>query len=245
MNQELEFARVLEEIRKLAAKQGNVLSKEQVEEAFGAIGMSAEELDPIYEYLKQKKIGIGEAVDLDSYLTKEDVDYLFLYLSELEQLPQRNEGEKEATFISAMAGEKSAKTEVIEIMLPDVVDIAKLYTGQGVCIEDLIGEGNVALSMGVDMLGALESPKEVSGALAKMIMNAMEAYIEEDSLEKKLDKKVVDRVNRVAREAKELSESLHKKITAEELAEETGLSIKEIKDAIRMSGKRIEYFEED
>jgi len=109
MNQELEFARVLEEIRKLAAKQGNVLSKEQVEEAFGAIGMSAEELDPIYEYLKQKKIGIGEAVDLDSYLTKEDVDYLSLYLSELEQLPQRNDGEKEAAFLSAMAGEKVPK----------------------------------------------------------------------------------------------------------------------------------------
>ena len=35
---------------------------------------------------------------------------------------------------------------LIEIHLADVAEIAKLYAGQGVLLEDLVGEGNLALS---------------------------------------------------------------------------------------------------
>lgn len=244
MNQEYEFAKTIEKIRKLAKEQNNVLSEEQIEGAFAGIGMKKEELLPVYEYLKQKKIGIGKPVDLDEYLTKEDTDYLAIYLEELQSLPKVTDGERKACFLSAMAGEKEAKKKVIEMLLPDVIDIAKLYSGQGVCLEDLIGEGNVALTLGADMLGCLESPDEVPGMLGKMMMDAMEAIIEEDLTLRKIDKKVVDKVNAVAKEAKELAESMQKKITVEELMKESKFSEKEIRDAIRISGKKIEYFED-
>ena len=42
---------------------------------------------------------------------------------------------------------------------------------------------------------------------------------------------------------KELAESLHHKITVEELANETGIAEEEIQEAIKLSGNRIEYFE--
>ena len=245
MNKELEFAKTLEEIRKIAKQQNNIISQDQIKDAFYKIGMKEDELDLIYEYLKQKKIGIGQAVDLDEYLTQEDTDYLDLYMEELQLLPSLQGGERDAYFISAMAGEKTAKQKVIEILLPDVVDLAKLYTGQGVSIEDLIGEGNVALSMGVEMLGCLEKPSEVQGMLGKMIMDAMESIIENDVQEKKIDNKVVNKVNAITKEAKELAETLQKKITVEELIRETNLSEKEIRDAIRISGKKIEYFEDN
>lgn len=91
MNQELQFAKKLEEIRTLASSQGMVLSKEQVEEAFAEIGMKAEELEPIYDYLKQKKIGVDEAVNLDEYMTSEDRNFLQEYIEEIGQLPIRTE----------------------------------------------------------------------------------------------------------------------------------------------------------
>lgn len=243
MNQEQKFAEVIEEIKEIAKSQKNVISQKQVEESFGKIGMHGEELAPVYEYLKQKKIGIGKPVDLEEYLTREDTDYLSMYLEELKTLSQYSDGEREAVFLSAMAGEKEAKQKVIEIMLPDVVDLAKLYTGQGVCIEDLIGEGNVALSMGVDMLGCLEKASEVQGMLGKLIMDAMETVIEEDLGIRRTDRKVVEKVNAVMDEAKELAESLQRKITVEELVEESKFSEKQIRDAIRISGDKIEYFE--
>lgn len=243
MNQELEFAKTLEEVRKLAIEQQNVISKEQVESAFGKIGMKPEELTPIYDYLKQKKIGIGQPVDLDEYLTNDDKDFLADYMEQISQLPVLTQGEKEAYFLSAMAGDSVGKAKTIEILLPDIIDIAKLYTGQEVLIEDLIGEGNVALAMGVEMLGALEKPNEVPGMLAKMAMDAMEELIRETEDDHKTDRKIADKVNEVSQEAEKLAESLNRKITIEELMEETGFSEKKIKDAIRMSGNKITYFE--
>ena len=110
-------------------------------------------------------------------------------------------------------------------------------------IEDLIGEGNVALATGVEMLGCLEKSNEVPGMLAKMAMDAMEALIRETEDDHKTDRKVADKVNEVLEEAEKLAESLNRKITVEELMEETGFSEKKIKDAIRMSGNKITYFE--
>ena len=243
MNQELLFAKTLEEIKALAMEQDRVLSKEQVEEAFGKIGMKPEELTPIYEYLNQKKIGIGEPVDPDEYLTEEDVDFLSDYVEQIKLLPVLSQGEKEANFLSAMAGDSTGKAKTIEILLGDIIDVAKLYTGQGVLLEDLIGEGNVALAMGVEMLGCLEKPDEVPGMLVKMAMDAMEALIQETEEESKIDRKIVDKVNEVSAEAKKLAESLNRKITVEELMEETSFSEKKIREAIRISGNRIEYFE--
>lgn len=243
MNQEQLFAKTLEEVKSLAISQDRVVSKEQVEEAFGKIGMKPEELAPIYDYLKQKKIGIGEPVDPDEYLTKEDVDFLSEYLHEINLMPVLSQGEREAHFISAMAGDRMGKTKTIEILLPDIIDIAKLYTGQGVLLEDLIGEGNVALAAGVEMLGCLEKAEEVPGMLVKMAMDAMEELIRETENENKVDRKIVDKVNEVSNEARKLAETLKRKITVEELMEETSFTEKKIREAIRMSGNRIEYFE--
>lgn len=243
MNQEVVFAKTLEEVKALALKQERVISKEQIEEAFGKIGMKPEELPPIYEYLKQKKIGIGEPVDPDEYMTEEDVDFLSEYLAQINLLPVLTPGEREAYFLSAMAGDNQAKAKTIEILLPDIIDVAKLYTGQGVLLEDLIGEGNVALATGVELLGCLEKAQEVPSMLVKMAMDAMEELIRETEDEHKIDRKVADKVNEVSAEAKKLAELLNRKITVEELMEETSFSEKKIREAIRMSGNKIEYFE--
>lgn len=243
MNKELAFAKKLEEIRKLAKEQGNILSKEQVETAFEEIEISKEQLEPVFAYLKGKNIGIGEPVDAEEILTKEDKDYLAEYVESLKELPVLTDGEKRAYAMSAIAGDEVGKLNMINFFLPQVVDIAKLYSGQGVLLEDLIGEGNVALAAGVEMLGCLEEPDEVDGMIGKMIMDAMENYISENSEAQKADRKVVDKVNQISDQAKELAEALQRKITVEELADETGISEEEIREAIKFSGNKIEYFE--
>ena len=142
-----------------------------------------------------------------------------------------------------MAGETDAQGRLIQVYLPQVVEIAKLYAGQGVFVEDLIGEGNVALSMGVTMLGCLEKKEEAEGMLMKMVMDAMEDFISENMEETQKDNKVLKKVNQVAEKAKELSEELRRKVTVEELCAETGLSEKAVRDAMRLSGYTIEDIE--
>lgn len=240
MNKEVLFAQTLEQVRKTAKEQGNCISKEQVEEAFAALNLDEEKLNMVFDYLKQHKIGIGEPVNLDDYLSKEEVDYLEGYLKQLKELPEVTAGEQEAITLSAMAGDTDAQNRLTQIFLSNVVEIAKLYTGQGALLEDLIGEGNVALTVGVTMLGALENASEVQGMLGKMIMDAMEEYIAENADEAEKDRRIADKVNKVADKANELAQDLHRKVTVEELMNETGMSRKSITDAMRISADKIE-----
>ena len=223
-----------------AKEQGNCISEEQVKDAFAELDLSGEQLQMVFDYLLKHKIGIGQPMDPDEFLTDEEKDYLQEYLDEVAELPTYTDGEKLAFAMSAMAGEADAQQRLIEIHLADVAEIAKLYAGQGVLLEDLVGEGNLALSFGVTMLGSLEKPQEVEGMLGKMIMDAMEEYIAEHAENSKIDKRVEDKVNKVADKARELAEELQRKVTIEELMEETGMSRKMIEDAVRMSGFKIE-----
>lgn len=241
--QEILFAKTLEKVRKQAKEQGNIIEEAKVEEAFKELALSKEQMALVYDYLKKHKIGIGEPVDLDEYLSEEEVNYLEEYQKELAALEKVSEGEKEAITLSAMAGERQAQQRLIAVYLPQVVEISKLYSGQGVFLEDLIGEGNVALALGVTMLGCLEHAYEAEGMLGKMIMDAMEDYISDAMAESDKDKKVLEKVGKVAKKAKELSEELHRKVTVKELSEETGMSEKAIRDAMRLSGYSIEDLE--
>ena len=245
MSKEQEFARILEDVKSLARGQGNMVTEAQVMDAFAGLSLSGEQMQMVYDYLLQSKIGIGQHLDPEEYLTEKEMDYLEEYLSEIEGLGDVTEGEKEAITLSAMAGDADAQTRLTEIYLKEVPQIAKLYAGQGVYLEDLIGEGNVALAIGVSMLGSQESAQEALGLLGKMIMDAMESYIRENTDAKKLDAKVADKVNLVADKARELSEELRRNVTVRELAEESGLSENAIRDAIRMSGFKIEGIDQN
>ena len=76
MKKELEFAKTLEQVKELAKIQQNTVTKEQVQEAFGKIGITQEQLQPVFQYLNTKNIGIGEPVDVEERLTGEEKDYL-------------------------------------------------------------------------------------------------------------------------------------------------------------------------
>lgn len=245
MNKELVFAQTLEKVRNLAKEQGNCISEEQVKEEFQALELNEEQLQMVFDYLVKHKVGINEPVNVDDYLTDEERNYLQDYLDELARLEAVSEGEKEAITISAMAGDVTAQGKLTEIYLSDVVEIAKLYTGQGVLLEDLIGEGNVALAVGTTMLGCLEHPSEAQGMLGKMMMDAMENYIAENASNEKVDQRVVDRVNKVMEAAQELAEDFRRKVTVAELAAETKMSEAAIREAVKLSGNNIEYIEEE
>lgn len=243
MEKEVLFAKTLEQVRKTAGEQGNCVSEEQVREAFAPLKLDEGQLAMVFDYLAKHKVGIGESADLEDYLTDKEKNYLQNYLDELELLPEYSQGQKEAFTISAMAGETFAQKKLAEVYLKDVVEIAKIYTGQGVYLEDLIGEGNVALAFGTGMLGSLESPSEAEGMLIRMVMDAMEEYIKENADQVKIDNRALERVNKVLYKAKELSEKLQRKVTVEELAAETKMTEKSIRDALRISGFGIDYIE--
>ena len=240
MEREKQFTKALEQIVTFAGEQGGFIEQAQVEEFLSGLELTEEQMDLVYDYLKKNRIGIGKPADPSDYMSEEEIHYLDAYLEQLKSLPALSEGEKEAVTLSAMAGDKDAAGRLINAFLPEVAQIAKLYTGQGVLLEDLIGEGNVALTVGVAMLNAMEHAKEAQGMLIRMIMDAMEELIAENMADMDREKKLADKVNRVADKADELAKELHRKVTVEELALETGMSSKSILEALRLSGDKID-----
>lgn len=252
VSNEKAFAESLERIRRIAGEQGSCIEEEQVREEFSDLELSDAQLKMVFSYLKEHGIGIGEPANPEVNLTDEERTYLQNYLEGLEALPVCTDGERRAYVISAMAGDKTAAKYLTESYLKEVVDIARLYAGQGVMLEDLIGEGNMSLAVSMEMLsktGRLfqteggepgEDPSRVEGIVIRRVMDAMEDCIRACADTKKQDKKVADRVNKVAKRARELAGELHRKVTPEELGQESGMSVKFIQDTMRMSGFQIE-----
>ncbi|MCR5502834.1 MAG: hypothetical protein K6F53_07480 [Lachnospiraceae bacterium] len=146
--------------------------------------------------------------------------------------------------------DEHAKDMLIQYYMPKVRDIARLYTGQGVPDEDLIGEGYLSLVSGVSKLASEESSadgadgaEDLEAGLIRDVMDAMEALIREDFDEREKDLKMVEKVNYVAEKAGELFEAMGRKVTVEELAGEGELSEELIREALRLSGSGIEYLE--
>lgn len=244
MDREILFARTLEQVRKQGKMQGNRISKEQVREAFAELSLEESQLELVYDYLEKHHIGVDREASVKEELTAEETDYLQEYLEMLQEIPELSDGEREALFLSAMAGELSSQKRLMEVFLPKVPEMARIYAGQGISLEDLIGQGNMALSEGVAVLGAAENAQDAEGMLAWFIMDSMEKLIAEGAENRKTDKKLEDKVNHIAEQARQLAEDLRRKVTIKELAEETGIMEEEIRDVYRLSGYAIEDLED-
>jgi RNA polymerase primary sigma factor len=240
-NKEKEFAAILKNVTRTARENKNIITSEEVKEAFSDLELDEKQFEMVFEYLKSHKIGVDEeAVFTDEDLSEEEKNYLDDYIESLNALPSYTDGEKEAIAIAALAGEKDAQEKLISMYLPLVVDVARMYSEQGVFLEDLIGEGNVALTKGVTMLDAVGEPSEVESFLYKLMLDAMENIIQENLAEDTGSQKVLKLVQEVADRAKELADDLRRKVTVKELMDETGWDEDKIRSAIKFSGDNIE-----
>ena len=231
---------LLQKTLKEARENGGRISRDEISEIFSGLSLDRSQLEQVEGYLKAHKIVVGtQAGDVDA-LPEVERDFLTSYMEMLDNIPELSDSVLEALKISAMAGEHSAQKELSEQMLRDVVDIARLYAGQGVSIEELIGAGNEALVTGVRLLGHLDSPQDVDGEIGRRIMDSMEDLIGAMLDDNAMDRKMEDMVNLVADKAHELAEELGRKVTPMELAGEGDVTAEQIMEAVRLTGGKIE-----
>ena len=156
-----------------------------------------------------------------------------------------NEAQKEIIFLEASTGNQLAVEKMIGHFLPRVADIAKLYTGQGVLLEDLIGEGNMALTMGVQMLSEAVTFEEAEQLLIKAVMDAMEQLTWQESQSDKEDETFLEKINRIAESAAEMAQDLGREVSVMELAKETGETEEVILECIKMTGGKIDGIKDE
>lgn len=244
---EQQFREQLAALTELAKKQQLCISEEQLAEYFPDTVENEEQKKLLLDYLTSQKISVGEKADLDELLSMEDKDYLNEYEESLAALTELPKEELEEIMLSAIAGDEDAQQIVLTQFLSQAATLAKLYAGQGVLLEDLIGEGNLALMQAVRNLGCVETETnvydEVSGFLGKCMMDAMEALINEEADEKNADQQMADKVNRVADVAQELYEEMKRKVSPEEICANSELTMDEVAEAMRISGNQIDTIE--
>lgn len=238
---EKEFMKALAELKDLALLQGGFVSEVQMEECIP--GLQAKQKPLVLEYLKQAGIGINEPLQRNEDISEEEKDHLHFYLEELEDLEKTEDSMKQLLLREALTGDRMAKDRLIESYLHSVVDIARLYAGQGADMADLIGEGNVALAAAVENLECVETPEDADAMIAKMIMNAMEAFVGIENDEEQLMEQVFTDTAKVLDKARQMAEELLRKVTIEELSKESGITEEEILQAARIAKECADYIE--
>lgn len=246
--EEKEFRSQLMESMKLARKQGMCLSEEQIHSFFPDIQQGSEQMGFLLEYYKNQKIGVGDRKEVEEYLSMEDRNYLEEYLNGISAIESMEPEELKAVMLSAIAGDQDAKEVLLQQFLPKTAELAKLYAGQGVMLEDLIGEGNMALLEAAGQMECLDTDgdilEETEGFLGNYMMKAMERLINEELEKKNDDEEVLKKVNQVADAARELSEELRRKVSPEEIcANYEAITMDDVEAAMQISANLIDTIE--
>ncbi len=251
---EEQFLRILNAIKQEAGENDNFIDKEYLDELLEELHLEREQYDMVLQYLENSKIKIRmqemETVtdatsntDFQESEREEDttdtVSHINFYQDEVNALLKISGEESGLLYQQLIGGDKKAKEQITFQYLERVMGLAKLYEGQGVPYEDLVQEGNIGLLMGLDMLGCCESMEEIPGFLGKMIMDAMEACIHEQSRESDLEEMIVKKAEMINKAALNIKEERQRNANISEIEEILGMTEEEVREILTVAGEHI------
>ncbi|HEX6798668.1 MAG TPA: sigma-70 family RNA polymerase sigma factor [Ktedonobacterales bacterium] len=150
-------------------------------------------------------------------------DSLRLYLREISRISLLSaQGELELAR-RVVRGEREARNRLIEANLRLVVSIAKRYVGQGLALEDLIGEGNIGL---IRAVGKFDPEKgfRFSTYATWWIKQAITRSILEGTRAVRLPVYIMEEVMRVKRVTRQLYQELGHEPTPHQIGAQLGIT---------------------
>jgi RNA polymerase primary sigma factor len=150
-------------------------------------------------------------------------DSLRLYLREIARIPLLSAANEVRLAELAEQGDRDARNHLIEANLRLVVSIAKKYVGQGLSLEDLIGEGNIGLIRAVTKFDFRKGFR-FSTYATWWIKQAITRAILEGTRVVRLPVYIMEEVMRVKRTIRQLYQELGREPTPESIAERLGMS---------------------
>jgi RNA polymerase primary sigma factor len=150
-------------------------------------------------------------------------DSLRLYLREISRIPLLS-AQREFEVAQRIArGDRDARNALIEANLRLVVSIAKRYVGQGLPLEDLIGEGNIGLIRAVTKFDPNKGFR-FSTYATWWIKQAITRSILEGTRAVRLPVYIMEEVMRVKRMMRQLYQELGREPTHDQIGERLGIT---------------------
>ncbi len=235
------------------------LSQRDLDDAMEEMDFDVDQIDKMYEELEDNGINfngnlseaemeemnaieseVAQFSEPDAMVTSLEQDGVNvddpvrLYLKEIGKVPLlTNEREKELAE-RMMAGDESAKTELVEANLRLVVSIAKRYVGRGMYFLDLIQEGNLGLMKAVEKFDYTKGYK-FSTYATWWIRQAITRAIADQARTIRIPVHMVETIHKVSRYSRQMLQELGREATAEEIGEKMDMSADKVREIMKIA----------
>ena len=201
----------------------------------GGISITDKDGNPSSKYVVEapKPEELTDEELLGSNSTKVN-DPVRMYLKEIGVVPLLSNEEEKELAIAVENGDLEAKQRLAEANLRLVVSIAKRYVGRGMQFLDLIQEGNMGLMKAVDKFDYSKGFK-FSTYATWWIRQAITRAIADQARTIRIPVHMVETINKLVREQRNLLQELGQDPTPEQIAERMDMTPDKVREILKIA----------
>ncbi len=167
-------------------------------------------------------------------------DPVRMYLKEIGVVPLLTNEEEQELAILVEQGDLEAKQRLAEANLRLVVSIAKRYVGRGMQFLDLIQEGNMGLMKAVDKFDYTKGFK-FSTYATWWIRQAITRAIADQARTIRIPVHMVETINKLVREQRNLLQELGQDPTPEQIAERMDMTPDKVREILKIAQEPVSF----
>jgi RNA polymerase primary sigma factor len=160
------------------------------------------------------------------------------YLQEIGEVPLLTPDEEIKLAKRIRKGDQAALEKLTKSNLRFVVSVAKQYQNQGLSLGDLINEGNLGLIKAAKRFDETRGYKFISYAVWWIRQSILQALAEQSRVVR-LPLNRVGALNKIGKTYSNLEQEYEREPTPQEIADVLDLSLYEVTDTLRMSGRHL------
>ncbi|MCQ2409164.1 MAG: RNA polymerase sigma factor RpoD [Clostridia bacterium] len=229
-------------IIEFAKSLGGVIAQDEIMTRLETYGLSAKEVDNVFNELAKNNIKIQDdetdLQDLDTDIESNVDDSVKIYLKDIGRVPLLSADEEIILAQKIETGteeeKKAAKNKLAEANLRLVVSIAKRYVNRGLQFLDLIQEGNIGLMKAIEKFDYTKGYK-FSTYATWWIRQSITRAIADQARTIRIPVHMVETINKQVRAARQLTQKLGREPSTEEIAEYLGVSEEKVIEIQRIA----------